>query len=156
MPSDSTSAGRLAQKHTQCRVNAHQVPVKTDTDCHLTLINVDGSGKGTVIFPNAFQKKNFIQAGHHFQFPGADAPFQFRLKDHGVEKVIALCNAKGGKVDTIAHDFNTRKFTQLGDYEKFVTRAIVVEAAKKETKKEPQKVAKRAGVARSAIKIVVK
>ncbi len=134
--------------------------VQTDKDCHLTLINVDGKGTGTVIFPNAYQKDNKIKAGRPFQFPGADAPFQFRLKDKGTETVIALCNTKDGKTDTIAHDFKTRNFTQLGNYEKFVTRAIVVEAAKKDTVKDVEakakKIAKRAGVTRSAIKIAVK
>ena len=44
--------------------------VKTDKKCHLTLINVDGTGTGTVIFPNKFQQKNEIKAGASFQFPG--------------------------------------------------------------------------------------
>ena len=135
--------------------------VKTNKECYLTLINVDGSGTGTVIFPNKFQQGNVIKAGQNFQFPGPDAPFQFRLKDPGIETVIALCNTNSDKVDTIAHDFTNKAFTQLGDYEKFVTRAIVVEAAKKTTKvasatEKVEKIAKRSGVARSAIKIAVK
>ena len=135
--------------------------VKTNKECYLTLINVDGSGTGTVIFPNKFQQGNLIKAGQNFQFPGPEAPFQFRLKDPGTETVIALCNTNSDKVDTIAHDFTNKAFTQLGDYEKFVTRAIVVEAARKTTKvasatEKVEKIAKRSGVARSAIKIAVK
>ncbi|MGI9463479.1 MAG: DUF4384 domain-containing protein, partial [Aestuariivirgaceae bacterium] len=134
--------------------------VKTDKECYLTVINVDGTGTGTVIFPNKFQQNNLIKAGQNFKFPGADAPFQFRLKDPGTETVIALCNAEQGKVDTIAHDFSKKSFTQLGDYEKFVTRAIVVEAAKKakvaDASAKVAKIAKRSGIARSAIKIAVK
>jgi DNA-binding phage protein len=135
--------------------------VKTDKECYLTLINVDGSGTGTVIYPNKFQQANVIKAGQNFKFPGADAPFQFRFRDKGTETVIALCNANQGKVDTIAHDFGNKQFTELGNYEKFVTRAIVVEASKKPKKvasadKKIAKIAKRSGIARSAIKIAVK
>ncbi len=37
--------------------------IKSKTDCHLTLIDVDGSGEGTVIFPNKFQQNNLLPAG---------------------------------------------------------------------------------------------
>ena len=37
--------------------------IKSKEDCHLTLINVDASGEGTVIFPNKFQQDNFLAAG---------------------------------------------------------------------------------------------
>ncbi|NNE25161.1 MAG: DUF4384 domain-containing protein [Rhizobiales bacterium] len=135
--------------------------VRTDKECYLTLINVDGTGTGTVIYPNKFQQQNVIKAGQNFKFPSVDAPFQFRFKDPGTETVIALCNANQGRVDTIAHDFSKKQFTELGNYEKFVTRAIVVEASKKPKKvasadKKIAKIAKRSGIARSAIKIAVK
>ncbi len=151
----------LVADKTEYAVNELPVfTVKTDKECYLTMINVDGTGTGTVIFPNKFQQSNLIKAGQNFQFPGADAPFQFRLKDKGTETVIALCNTNQDKVDTIAHDFANKAFTQLGDYETFVTRAIVVEAAKKgkvaKAAAKVEKIAKRSGVARSAIKIAVK
>ena len=135
--------------------------VKTDKECYLTLINVDGTGSGTVIYPNKFQQANVIKAGQNFKFPSVDAPFQFRFRDPGTETVIALCNANQGRVDTIAHDFSNKQFTELGNYEKFVTRAIVVEASKKPKKvaaadKKIAKIAKRSGIARSAIKIAVR
>jgi Domain of unknown function (DUF4384) len=49
--------------------------IKSKEDCHLTLINVDAIGEGTVIFPNKFQHDNFLGAGKEVQFPGPDAPF---------------------------------------------------------------------------------
>ena len=112
--------------------------IKSKEDCHLTLINVDASGEGTVIFPNKFQQDNFLAAGKEVQFPGAEAPFQFRLKDPGTETVIAICNASGKTVDGIKHDFKTRQFTDLGNYRGFLTRQIVAEAKEKvaEGKKE--------------------
>lgn len=105
--------------------------IKAKEDCHLTLINVDGKGEGTVIFPNKFQQDNFLPAGKEAQFPGATAPFQFRLKDPGTETVIAICNATGKEADGIKHDFKKRQFTELGNYRDFLTRQIVVEGAEK-------------------------
>ncbi len=115
--------------------------VRSAEDCHLTLINVDGIGEGTVIYPNKFQQSNFLKAGREFRFPDDDAPFKFRLKDRGSETVIAVCNATGTSADGIRHDFKTRGFTPLGNYRKFLTRQIVVEArAKVEAGKQAKKV----------------
>jgi uncharacterized protein DUF4384 len=105
--------------------------IKSSEDCHLTLINVEAGGDGTVIFPNKFQQDNFLPANTEVKFPGADAPFQFRLKDPGTETVIAICNATGVGADGIEHDFKTRQFTPLGNYREFLTRQIVVEGAAK-------------------------
>ena len=105
--------------------------IKSKENCNLTLINVDASGEGTVIFPNKFQQDNFLPAGKEVQFPGSSAPFQFRLKDPGTETVIAICNASGKEADGIKHDFKKRGFTELGNYRDFLTRQIVVEGAEK-------------------------
>lgn len=136
--------------------------VKSKEQCHLTLINVDGKGKGTVIFPNKFQKDNLLKANKEIEFPGDSAPFQFRLKDKGEETVIAVCNAGGKTADGIKHDFKTRGFTPLGDYRSFLTRQIVVEAKQKTAKKKVVKTAakkkttsKDSVVARTAIKFKV-
>lgn len=141
--------------------------VKSSEKCHLTLINVDGKGKGTVIFPNKFQKDNLLKAKKEIEFPGDSAPFQFRMKDKGQETVIAVCNATGKSADGIKHDFKTRGFTPVGNYRKFLTRQIVVEAKKKvaagkkakaKAKKTKAKktTTKKTVVARTAIKFKVK
>jgi len=142
--------------------------IKSKEDCHLTLIDVDASGEGTVIFPNKFQQDNLLPAGKEAQFPGAAAPFQFRLKDPGTETVIAICNATGKDVDGIKHDFKKRQFTDLGNYREFLTRQIVVEGAEKvaegKEKGKEVKPGEAAGPAappsdilsRTAIKLVVK
>ncbi len=137
-------------------------------DCHLTLIDVDASGEGTVIFPNKFQQDNLLPAGKEAKFPAADAPFQFRLKDPGTETVIAICNATGKDVDGIKHDFKKRQFTDLGNYRQFLTRQIVVEGAEKVAEGQKEKDKEKPGQApapgaagsdilsRTAIKLVVK
>jgi Domain of unknown function (DUF4384) len=142
----------------------NDLPVFTITskeDCHLTLINVDAGGEGTVIFPNKFQQDNLLAAGKETQFPGKEAPFQFRLKDPGTETVIAICNATGKQADGIKHDFKKREFTPLGNYRKFLTRQIVVEgqekvaAGQKEKAKDEAPAASEV-LARTAIKLDVK
>jgi Domain of unknown function (DUF4384)/Cytochrome C' len=105
--------------------------IVSSESCHLTLINVDASGEGTVIFPNKFQQDNLLPAGKALQFPASDAKFPFRLKDPGTETVVAICNATGTEADGIKHDFKTRQFTELGNYRDFLTRQIVVEGAEK-------------------------
>ena len=143
--------------------------VKSAESCHLTLINVDSKGNGTVIFPNKFQKNNFIKGGKELEFPSKKAGFQFRLKDIGTETVIAVCNDTGKTVDGIKHDYKTRSFTPLGNYRNYLTRQIVIEGKKKvakgkkaklakKTKKSTKKVTKKKStiLARTAIKFVVK
>ena len=136
----------LTSDRTDYKVNDLPVfNIKAKEDCNLTLINVDASGEGTVIFPNKFQQDNFLKAGKEVQFPGSDAPFQFRLKDPGTETVIAICNASGKTADGIQHDFKKRQFTDLGNYRGFLTRQIVTEAKDKlaEGQKEKEKIPKK-------------
>jgi len=129
--------------------------VKSNVNCHLSLINVDHTGHATVIFPNKYQRKNFLRAGQTLQFPGPKAPFQFRLRDKGVETVIAVCNATGKNVDGIKHKFRKKAFTDLGDYGKHLTRKIVVEAAKIKAHKGKKRFKNVKIIARAAIKIKV-
>jgi hypothetical protein len=107
--------------------------VTSEEDCFLTLINVDGKGAASVIFPNKFQKDNALRAKTDLNFPAKDSKFKFRFADPGTETVIAVCNTENKPVDDIKLDFG-QVFTDLGDYEKHIakvakTRAIKVEAA---------------------------
>lgn len=135
--------------------------VRSKADCHLTLINVDSKGQGTVIFPNRFEQDNFLPADKEVKFPADDAPYQFRLKDPGTETVIAICNAGGKTADGIKHDFKTRGFTPLGNYQQFLTRQIVVEGAQKiaegsKTKSDDKPATPKEILARTAITVAVK
>lgn len=109
-------------------------------DCYLTLINVDYKGKGTVIYPNKFQQDNFLKAGKEIVLGGDDAPFYFTLADKGYETVVAVCNASKDYVPEVKHDYDKAEFTDLGNYEEYVTRAIKVTG--KTDKKTPPKKAK--------------
>jgi hypothetical protein len=69
-----------------------------------------------VLFPNSFQRENLIRAGVPIRFPGDGAPFQFRMKDKGIETVTAVCAAQAGGGDRIQHDFQKNQFTPVPNY----------------------------------------
>ncbi len=102
--------------------------VNSAEECYLTLINVDGRGDASVIFPNKFQQDNFLPANRDLNFPTAEATFQFRFADPGTETVIATCSLQDRPVDSVEPDF-AKMFTDLGNYEALVakTRTIRVE-----------------------------
>jgi hypothetical protein len=95
------------------------------TDCYLTLTDVDDKGAGTVLLPNKFQQDNRIKAGVAFQFPGANAPFKYSMKDRGTETVVAVCARQAGS-DGVQHDFNKNAFTVVSDYNATIARSIAV------------------------------
>jgi hypothetical protein len=106
-------------------------PVFTITpahDCFLQLIDVDGNGATTLLYPNQFEQKNFLKAGQDFKFPGEGAPYRFRFTTPGTETVTASCSLQDHPVDGVKLD-KSRAFTDLGDYQKHLTRAIVPEGA---------------------------
>ncbi|HSM42411.1 MAG TPA: DUF4384 domain-containing protein, partial [Afifellaceae bacterium] len=88
--------------------------VSTNRDCHLTLVNVDGRGVGTVIFPNRFDRDNSIRANRAFPFPAANAAFDFAFTEAGTETVIAICDTSGNALIGVKHDFDASAFTDLG------------------------------------------
>lgn len=99
-------------------------------DCFLTLTDIDERGEGTVLLPNTFQRDNFIKAGVPIRFPGAGAPFQFRMKDKGIETVTAVCATQASGGDRIQHDFQKNQFTPVPNYTSALARSIAVEAVR--------------------------
>ncbi len=97
--------------------------VVSSRDCTLTLTDVDERGVGTVLLPNKFQPNSRIRAGVPVTLPDANAPFQYRLKDRGIETVIAVCN-DSGNADGIRHDFAREAFTTVPDYTSNLTRSM--------------------------------
>jgi hypothetical protein len=100
--------------------------IASTRDCYLTLTNVDEKGEGTVLLPNRFQQNNLIRAGQPLQFPGANAPFQYRTKDRGVENIVAVCTVRPGDNDGIQHNFSRDAFTSVKNYTRSLGRALEV------------------------------
>lgn len=98
-------------------------------DCYLTLTNIDEKGEGTVLLPNRFQQDNRIRANVPIEFPGKGAPFQYKMKDRGIETVTAVCASNPDGGDKIQHDFNRSAFTAVPNYNAALARSISVVAA---------------------------
>lgn len=94
--------------------------VSASRDCFLTLINVDRSGRATVLFPNELQPDNRIAAAREFQVPGPGAPYRFRFREPGREQIVAVCSQTQRAPEGIAHDFERLRFTVLGDWQLFL------------------------------------
>jgi mono/diheme cytochrome c family protein len=103
------------------------IQARTSSNCHLTIVNVDATGRGTVIFPNDFEQNNYIEAGRELHLPAETAPYQFRLKNKGRETIIGLCSTIQKAGDGIVHDFEKQRFTELGDYRAFLLRSFGAE-----------------------------
>jgi len=99
-------------------------------DCFLTLTDIDERGEGTVLLPNSFQQDNLIKAGVPVRFPETSSPFQFRMKDRGIETVTAVCATQATGGDHIQHDFKKNQFTPVPNYTTALARSIAVEAVR--------------------------
>jgi mono/diheme cytochrome c family protein len=104
------------------------VTVQSNTDCYLTVINVDASGSATVVFPNDFEADNLLTAGKPVRVPGVEAPYQFKRKEAGRELMLARCSTSPAPPTGVEHEFSRQRFTLLGNWESFVEDALQTEA----------------------------
>jgi hypothetical protein len=93
-----------------------QFTVRSNVDCRLTLISIEVSGHGTVIFPNDFVPRDSLGAHLNLVLPAPDAGYRFRVKEKGRERVVALCTRASGIIEGIVHDFERQRFQELGPY----------------------------------------
>lgn len=121
------------------------VNAEADNDCFLTIVSVDAAGKATVLFPNDFEPDNLVSAGKPVRVPGAEAPYQLRLKESGQETLLAQCSTSPIPPAGIEHDFERQRFTILGNWENFVHDMLVTDA---DMRRNPEK-AERARAARA-------
>ncbi|MEO8651309.1 MAG: DUF4384 domain-containing protein [Hyphomicrobiaceae bacterium] len=93
-----------------------QFTVRSNVDCRLTVISIDVSGYGTVIFPNDFVTHEALRADLDLVLPAPGAGYRFRVKEKGHERVVALCARAPGGIEGIVHDFERQRFQELGSY----------------------------------------
>ncbi len=103
------------------------IRVRTTENCHLTLINIDRNGRGTVIYPNDFEPTNYLEAGKELKVPADNAPYLFRLREPGRETIVGICQSESKSPPGIRHDFERQRFTELGDYRSFLSRSAANE-----------------------------
>lgn len=112
----------VAAKPRYVRDETVRLIVRSEADCHLTLVSIAPSGRAVVLLPNDWDRSTFLPAGKEQSFPRDDSPFRLRLDTAGTETIVAGCNPSGTVFDGIVHDFNLEKFTSLGDYRRFLMR----------------------------------
>src|SRR5688572_30012080 len=72
---------------------------KADQDSYVTLLNVGTSGRITVLFPNKWDKENYVRAGKVYRVPPEDAGYKFQMGGPaGTEVLKAIAT-------TDEHDF---------------------------------------------------
>jgi len=121
------------------------IMAEADSACYLTIISVDETGVGTVLFPSDFQRDNLVTAGEAVSVPPPDAPFQLRYKAEGSETILGRCSTRSAPPVGIEHDFERQRFTVLGNWENFLQDTLVTEW---EMRTNPEK-AERARIART-------
>ena len=138
------------------------VTVRSNRSCYLTVLTLDARGRATVLYPNEFDANNFVDAGRDLRIPGDKAPYQFRLRDKGQETLIGICAGTAKPVDGIRHNFESHRFTELGDYRAFLNRhwgareTVETKAGKPGAAKGSEPLAtSREPQARTAIRIVI-
>ena len=127
---------------------------RSDRECYLNIINIDGKGDATVIFPNKFQQDNRITADQDFVFPSADASFDFKFSEPGKETVVAVCDTTGEAID-IAHAYDDNAFTPLGDTKTALRKIEVQERKKPEVAAQAGVPIASSGVGRAAVVLAV-
>ncbi|MCB1509509.1 MAG: DUF4384 domain-containing protein [Hyphomicrobiaceae bacterium] len=100
------------------------VRLRAKRDCRVLAINVDTSGVATVIFPNSFARSNRLLAGQLAAIPQDGAPFEFRARKRGRERVLAFCALDNGRVLGIRARFGVERFTTLGSWDHFLSGVV--------------------------------
>ncbi len=136
--SDEPAVTIKAGKRTYASGDVVTLRVSSTVDCRLTLISIDGQGRGTVILPNDLETDMQLAAGQERVVPAADAGYLLRVKDAGRERIVGLCNTGAGAADGIKHDFERQRFTELGDYAQFLAKAIADSRKPVVEKKQPE------------------
>lgn len=100
---------------------------KASSACHLTLISVNGTGKGTVLFPNELEPDNLIPPNEPVRVPAPTSQYQFRFKDRGSETLIGTCQVVSETLPGIETDYERQRFTSIGSYENFVRASFALD-----------------------------
>lgn len=69
--------------------------IKTNKDAYITLFDVGTTGTAHVIFPNEFQRTNFVHAGETVRIPQVGASFQLKVAGKtGTELIKVIASSK--------------------------------------------------------------
>ncbi len=75
--------------------NEVEFHLRSNRDCYMTLLDLQTSGGLYVLFPNSFQRGNFVQANRIYTIPSLEAPFSINASSPtGIEGVKAIAATK--------------------------------------------------------------
>ena len=90
--------------------------VRTERDCHLTLLNTGPTGASRLLFPNRYQQQTLIRAGQTVVVPGIGAGLSIvPVGPAGMEHVTAACRTGAGPALGAHGDFRAAAFPALDD-----------------------------------------
>ena len=108
--------------------------VRTERDCHLTLLNTGPTGAARLLFPNRYQQQTLIRAGQTVVVPGIGAGVTIvPIGPAGVEHVTAACRTGAGPAHGAPGDFRTAAFPTLDDAAAARNLSVVAEGGGNET-----------------------
>ena len=71
-----------------------KISVQPTRDCYITIIDITTSGKVYVLFPNEYEKDNFVRAGQKFTIPSVDT-YEIEVGGPpGIETIKAIATTK--------------------------------------------------------------
>ena len=74
--------------------------LRSNRDCYVMLLDLQTSGGLYVLFPNSYQKENFVRGGKIYSIPGSQAPFSINASGPtGIEGVKAIASTKPLSLD---------------------------------------------------------
>ena len=101
--------------------------IRTEADCHLTLLNTGPNGATRLLFPNRYQQQTLIPAGQTVVVPGIGAGAAIvPIGPAGVEHVTAVCRTGEAPVPGVPGDFRIDAFPRLDDAESTARNLSVV------------------------------
>ena len=78
---------------------------RSNQDCYVALLDLQTGGGLHVLFPNAFQKNNFVRANAVYSIPEPQASFSINVSGPpGVEGVKAMATTDGFAIGSLAED----------------------------------------------------
>lgn len=87
--------------------------VKTNQSCYLSLIDFGTSGAANLLFPNAYQVDNYLEANKPLTLPNS----QFDIQIGGAigkEKILGICTLKDTPLFNTNYNFKRQIFISLG------------------------------------------
>lgn len=104
------------------------ITAQVNRDCNLTVVNVDGRGDATVLFPSDSDPDNAVKAGTKIRIPSDIEPYLLRAADHGTETFIAVCTLDRKRMLGVDQDFERQRFSILGNWRNFLKTAATRES----------------------------